>query len=158
MRIAALLAFLLVASSAQAITLPQAKSEATAWVTARGDVILDRIIACIAEGNPRVCHTAWVSSNTPNTTAAAGSLATVTFDDPGRLDQCGLPTGRGSYVNAGIAIPASGPVNVKINIAKSKVGWGAQVVIEIRHAGTLYRRGFGRGIFAGFAWQKVVEL
>ncbi len=147
------------APASAAITLAQAKSEAVAWVTARQTVILDRIIACIAEGTPRLCHTAYAASTLPNTAPTDNVLATVTLDDPGRqvtgaCSTCFLDVGK--FSQAGISIPATAPLNAKINIARSKAGWGAQLVVRIQYDGTLYERGFGRGIFAGFAWREVI--
>lgn len=151
------LCFVLVASHSWAITAAQARAEAEAWVAARQDVILDRVIACISEGTPSLCHTAFAASVTPNTAPADPALATVTLDDPGRLDVCGVPTGEGSFAAAGIAIPATAPVNAKLNVARGPGGWGAQLVIRVRYNGILYERGYGKGIFEGFDWVQVEE-
>lgn len=156
----ALLLALLVAGPASAITANQAKAEAEAWVAARQDVILDRVITCITDGDPRLCHTAWAASVTPNTAPADSALATVTLDDPGRLvstscGQCYID--EGNFSQAGINIPATAPVNAKINIARGPGGWGAQLVIRVRYDGVLYERGYGKGIFDGFGWQAVEE-
>ena len=141
-----------------AISPLQARDEADTWVLSRKDVILDRIETCIAEGNPRICHTAWASSNTLNTDPADNALRTQILDDPGRLDQCGLPNGQGTFSEAGIAIPASAPINAKINVAKSKRGWSVQLVIRIRYDGILYERTFSKGPdFEGYSWREVVE-
>jgi len=148
------------AISANAITLEEAQAEAHAWTIARAEIIQDRVIECISEGNPRLCHTAWAASATPNTAPADSSLATVTLDDPGRLvtgpcDTCYIDQGK--FSQAGINIPATAPINAKINIAKSPGGWGAQLVIRIRYDGVLYERGYGKGIFDGFSWREVEE-
>lgn len=148
------------AISGECLTLEEAQADAHAWVVARRDAISTRVFGCIDEGNPRLCHTAWAASTTPNTAPTDSNLATVMLDDPGRLvtgpcDSCYLPEGR--FSDAGISIPASAPVNAKINIAKNKSGWGVQLVIRIQYDGTIYERGYGRGIFDGFAWREVNE-
>jgi len=156
-----ILVLLALACPASAITANQARAEAEAWVAARQDVILDRVITCITEGDPSLCHTAWAASVTPNTAPAASALATVTLDDPGRqlVTGCGTcfdPT-QGTFAAAGISIPATAPVNAKLNVARGPGGWGAQLVIRVRYDGVLYERGYGKGIFSGFDWQAVEE-
>ena len=150
-------AFLLMAQSAWAITLQEAQTEAHNWIVARQDAILDRVETCIGE-NPRKCHTAWAATTTPNTAPTDSQLATVTLDDPGRLysTSCGnCYVDEGTFAQAGINIPATAPINAKLNIARNKQGWGVQLVIRIRYDGVLYERGYGRGIFEGFAWRQV---
>ena len=149
-------ALMLVPTLSHAITPAQAKAEAEAWVLSRQEAILDRVMTCITE-NPYLCHTAWAASTTPNTAPSDSALATVTLDDPGRLDVCGAPTGEGTFSAAGIAIPATAPINAKLNIAKGPGGWGAQLVIEVKYDGVLYQRAYGRGIFEGFDWTEVTE-
>lgn len=154
-------ALLLLPTVAQAqITLQQATQQAHDWVIARQDAILNRVEECITE-NPRLCHTAWAASVIPNTLPSASELATVTLDDPGRLasTSCGdCYIDEGKFAQAGINIPATAPVNAKLNIAgPTDQGWGVQLVIRIRYDGVLYERGYGRGIFDGFAWRVVEE-
>ena len=161
-RILLALCFVLIAPHASwAISAAQARAEAEAWVAARQDVILDRVITCITEGDPSLCHTAWAASVTPNTAPADSALATVTLDDPGRqvVTSCGtcfVPSD-GTFAAAGIAIPATAPVNAKLNVARGPGGWGAQLVIRVRYDGVLYERGYGKGIFNGFDWRAVEE-
>jgi hypothetical protein len=145
-----------------AITLEEAQAEADAWVGPRLSVIRDRVIACVQEGDPSICHTAWAASVTPNTDPVDASLATVTLDDPGRNADtvCGSCfTGEGTYAGAGIAIPATAPVNAKVNIffPPDRV-WSGQLVIEIQYNGTLYQRGYGGGGAPSFGWQEVVTI
>lgn len=152
---------LALAAPAHAITAAQAAAEAEAWVASRQDVILDRVITCITEGDPSLCHTAWAASITPNTAPTDSALATVTLDDPGRLlvTGCGTcydPT-QGTFAEAGIAIPATAPINAKLNVARGPGGWGAQLVIRIRFNLVLYERAYGKGIFDGFDWREVEE-
>ena len=149
----------LVPTLSHAITPAQATAEAEAWVLSRQEVILDRVMECITE-NPRLCHTAWAASVTPNTAPTDLALATVTLDDPGRLADtvCGTCfTGEGTFAQAGINIPATAPVNAKLNIARAPAGWGAQLVIRIRYNLILYERAWGRGEFDGFDWREVDE-
>jgi hypothetical protein len=161
------LCFVLIAPQATwAITANEARAEAEAWIIARKDVILDRVTTCIQEStaNPKgsECHTAWAASVTPNTASIDSALATVTLDDPGRItvDACAneCATGIGTFAGAGIAIPATAPVNAKINVAKGPGGWGAQVVIRVRYDTVLYERAYGVGIFDGFDWREVEEI
>lgn len=35
---------------------------------------------------------------------------------------------------------------------------GVQLVVRIQYDGTIYERGYGRGIFSGFAWREVEAL
>jgi hypothetical protein len=159
-RIALLLALLASPAAAQ-ITLQEAQAEAHQWIIARQDTILDRIQTCIVEGNPRVCHTAFAASVTANTDPSDSALATITLDDPGQpvstlCGDCFDPT-KGTFAIAGIAIPATAPVNARVDIARSKQGWGVQVVIRIRYDGVLYERGYARGILEGFPWTEVTE-
>jgi len=161
---------LLIATSANAITLEEAQQAAHQWVVARQDVIMNRVEDCITEGNPRPCHTGWAASVVPNTAPADSSLATVTLDDPGHIQVtcCGTcPLGTGSFAQAGIAIPATAPLNAKLDIAGSGPGvrdpetgtfnWGVQLRIRIRYDGILYERGYGKGFFSGFPWREVEE-
>jgi len=146
---------------ASAITLQEAQAEAEAWVAPRLDTLRNRVVDCVQEGNPRICHTAWAASVTPNTTAASPALATVTLDDPGRItvDQCDneCATGEGTYAAAGIAIPATAPVNAKINIyfPPDRV-WSGQLVVEILYEGVKWQRGYGGGGAPSFDWIEVV--
>lgn len=160
MRTFASLLLLLLAVPAGAITLGEATTEAHQWVVARQDAILSRIETCITEGSPRLCHTAWAASTTANTVAADSALATTTLDDPGRqlVTGCGtcFDPSQGTFAAAGIAIPATAPLNAKINIARGPGGWGVQLVVRIKYEGTEYERGYGRGIFESFAWREVV--
>jgi len=149
---------------ASAITLGEATTEAHQWVLARQEAILDRVETCIVESTSKPkaseCHPAWVASVLPNTDPADSQLATVTFDDPGRRAStvCGdCFTGQGTYAQAGINIPATGPLNAKLNVSKAPAGWGVQLVIRIMYDGTIYERGYGRGVFAGFTWREVSE-
>lgn len=158
-RILTLLAALAMAAPVGAITLAQAQAEADAWVQPRLDTIRNRVVACVQEGNPRVCHTAWASSSTPNTVAADPALKTVTFDDPGTYatTTCGdCFTGQQTYAQAGIAIPTSGPVNAKVNIffPPDKL-WSGQLVVEIQYEGVKYQRGYGGGGAPSFGWREV---
>lgn len=154
-----LLAFV-AAGPSIAITLEEAQSEAHTWTVTRQDAIQNRVDDCIAEGNPRICHTAWAASVLPNTAPADSALATVTLDDPGRYmtTPCGdcYDSNSGTFALAGISIPATAPLNAKINIAGSESQtWGVQLVIRIQFDGTVYERGYGRGIFSGFAWREL---
>ena len=149
----------LVPTLSHAITPAQARAEAEEWVLSRQEVILDRVMECITE-NPRLCHTAWAASVTPNTAPTDLALATVTLDDPGRLADtaCGICfTGEGTFAQAGVNIPATAPINAKLNIAKAPTGWGAQLVIRVRYNGILYERAYGRGVFDGYDWVEVEE-
>ena len=155
-RTLAVLALLAASTLASAdVTLNQSLTQAEGWVVARQAAILNEVEACISRGTPRLCHTAWAASVLPNTAPTDNSLATVTLDDPGRLDPCGLPTEEGTYATAKITIPATAPLNAKLNIAKGPGGWGAQLVVRIQYDGVVYERAWGRGIFAGFAWRSV---
>lgn len=153
--------FSLLAGPLFAITLEEAQTEAHQWIVARQDVILNRVETCITE-NPYKCHTAWAASVTPNTDPADANLATVTLDDPGFLvtTSCGsCYINLGTFAQASINIPATAPINARVNIAGPIKGgiWGQQIVIRIRYDGVLYERGYGRGIFSGFAWREVEE-
>jgi len=153
-------ALVLFAGTAQAITLEEAQDQASAWVEARKEVINDRVMACISEGNPRLCHTAWAASVLPNTDPLDAQLATVTLDDPGRYVSgpcASCFTGEGTFAAAGIAIPGTAPMNAKINIQRAPNGWGVQLVVRVQYDGTIYEKGYGRGTFSGFAWHAVEE-
>lgn len=151
---------LLIAGPASAITLAQAQAEAEAWVQPRLNTIRQRVVACVQEGNPRVCHTAFAASVTPNTVAADPALKTVTLDDPGTFANtvCGdCFTGEQTYAAAGIAIPATAPVNAKVNIffPPDRV-WSGQLVVEIQYEGVKYQKGYGGGAAPSFNWTAVV--
>jgi len=152
----------LLTAPAGAITLGEATTEAHNWIVTRQAAIQNRVLACVTEGNPRLCHTAWAASVTANTVVADSQLATQTFDDLGRvsIDACAneCPTGQGTYAAAGINIPASAPLNVKIDVHKAPGGWGALVVVKIMYEGTEYIRGYALGQAASFGWQEVVTL
>ena len=171
-KILIVLAVLFAAHTVEAITLQEAAAEAHNWVMSRANVIQNRVEACIAEGDPRLCHTAWAASETPNTAPSDSALATVTLDDPGRrhVDGCGNVcfSGTGRFADAGINIPATAPVNAKLNIAGAGPGirdeesgtfnWGVQLVIRIKYNGKLYERGYGRGFLESFGWREVETL
>lgn len=148
---------LLATSSASAqITLQEAQAEADTWVSTRWTTIKDRVKTCVTEGDPSLCHTAWAATTTPNTAPTDSALATVTLDDPGRLvtgpcDTC--YTGEGTFAAAGISIPATAPLNAKINIGKSTSGRGEQLVIEIQYDGEKYWKAWGDAILPGFDWR-----
>lgn len=149
------------AANANAISLEECFAQADAWIQPRLGTIRARVVACVQEGNPRVCHTAWAASVTPNTVAADPALATVTLDDPGTYAStvCGdCFTGEQTFAAAGIAIPATAPVNAKVNIffPPDRV-WNGQLVAEFQYEGVKYQRGYGGGGAPSFAWREVTE-
>lgn len=157
--LAALLAVLPVGARAQ-VTLQEARDEAHAWIVARKDAITTRVQACVDEGNPRLCHTAWAASTMCNTLPTDSGLCTVTLDDPGRhvtglCDSCF--TGEGQFADAGISIPATAPVNAKLSIYKRTSTWkdGVQLVVRFQYDGTLQERAYGTGIAPSFGWREV---
>ena len=158
--IAAILLAMSVPAGAQ-ISFEDATGQAESWVLAHSDVILDRIAACLSEGDPRLCHTGWAASVTPNTDPLDSALATVTLDDPGRFltTPCGscFDSSRGTFAEAGIAIPATAPLNAKINIANLNGVWGIQLAIRIRYDGVLLERAWGRGLLTNEPWHVVDE-
>ncbi len=153
---------IMVAGTANAITLQQAKDEANVWVNTYKDDVFARVMECINEGNPRICHTAWIATTLPNTLPGAGALATVTFDDPGRRVEnvCGTcyDPSRGTFAIAGIVtLPATGPVRLRIEIRNSPQGWGVVIIARFKRALTIYRRRFAYGFAQGSGWKEVIE-
>lgn len=147
------------AAPASAITPQQAKDEAHNWVVTRADIIQDRILECVTEGNPHVCHTGWAASVTANTDPADPALATQTLDDLGFYTEhvCGgCYTGNGTFAEAGIGIPATAPINFRINIHYNGQ-WGVELVIRVKYDGVEYERGYGKGIAEPFTWREVVD-
>jgi hypothetical protein len=142
------------------ITLQQARDEAHAWIVARKDAIIARVQACVDEGDPRLCHTAWAASAMCNTLPTDSQLCTITLDDPGRYvtgpcDSCF--TGEGQFADAGISIPATAPVNAKLNIFKRAVSWkdGVQLVVRFMYDGTIQERAYGTGIAPSYGWREM---
>lgn len=163
--ILSVLALVLFAGSAEAqLTLQDAQNEADAWVAAREGVIRDRVRACLQTANqegrePTECHTAWAAGAFCNNTSALSSLCDLTLDDPGqpRSTVCGnCFDGQQTFAQAGINIPATAPVNAKINISKAPGGArGEQFVYRIQYDGQIWEKGMGDQTYGSFDWRQV---
>ncbi len=151
----------LAASSAQAITLPQAQAEGDAWVAPRLLELTTDFETCVASKPLRSCHPTWSSTVLPNTTAASPSLAIVTNNDPGPfVTGCGgcFDDTSGTWVIAGVDIPATSPVQFRANSLKSKLGVGIQLVVRIQFEGVIHEKGYGLfGIATDFDWRVFPE-
>jgi len=153
---------LALAAPVGAITLQEAQDAIDADVATKWDAIKDRVKTCLnEEGGPEKCHTAWAASEAnycENNAGTGATLCSFALDDPGQFENtnCGdCYNGLQTFALAGITIPANLEYNATINIAKSTVGRGEQLIVAFQYDGVLWERAWGDAIIPGFDWRLV---
>lgn len=158
--ILALVAVTAVSASA-AITLEEAQDEFDAWVSPRLPSLIADFENCVATKPLSDCHPTWSSTVVPNTAPSDSALATVTNNDPGPFVEsvCGdcYDDTKGTWVIAGVDIPATSPGQLRTNSYKSSVGVGIQLAGRIQYDGVIWEKGYGLfGIAPDSAWREVI--